>query len=167
MAKAGGGSEATTWGRVPPLHPPSKPGSQATATSLVETTNIGGSIQHPILTSIMDDEPILDCIVVAAMTDRSSTMAPKNKPSTTPSLGASKVDAAHRHPEQSQTTKTPSSSSAAAVPQSRHVSVSYIRLCCSDTSALCLLNSTLTPAVLWPGLLHPFGWPHLPSRTKR
>lgn len=167
MAKAGGGSKATTWGRVPSLHHLPSPGFQATATSLVERTNIDGTIQHSILTSIMDDDPVLDCIVVATSSDRSSTMAPKNKPSTTPTFGAGKVDAAHGHPEQSQTTKTPSSSSAPAVPQSRHVPVSYIRLFCSDTFALCQLDRRITPAVPRAGLVDPFGWSHLPSRTKR
>lgn len=116
---------------APSLNHPPRSGYRATTTPLVETTNVDGSIQHSILMSIMDDEPMLDCIVVATRTDQSSTMAPKNKPSTTPSLGAGEVDAARGGPEQSQTTKTPSSSSTAAALQPRHVPVSRNRFFCS------------------------------------
>lgn len=73
----------------------------------------------------MDDEPILDCIIVAARTDRSWTMASSNEHSTPARVDAAEVDAAARGvPDQSQATAASSSSRTVAVPLLRRKPVS-------------------------------------------
>lgn len=98
---------------------------------------IPAQLPLPTTSSTMDDEPILDCIVVAARTDRSSTMASRTEQSSSsPRPDAGKDGGAARGVlEQSQTKTTSSSGSKTAIPPSGHVSVCYIRFLISDTSA--------------------------------